>query len=314
MNFSLARSERITAIVSTLVAVAILAGGVTAFQSHHAPVDDVVQLESDLRFQLENAFRHDPNERARRLVQLEDVTQAWLQSSRLENDREKLAMWLLEATIRSMPGSIVAMPPSPRFGFATKAKALKSTPDVLVEPATLKSNPATLDHAPTPATPPLPVTRPVTKTGSTEPQPEKVITEPVAKPSVAAQKPVRVNLTELTARIAGYHAGLDAVERELRSTKSDNFAALSAQLRQLEEMSSDFQFVSLYYQLLTDAQRRVITPPRPMATTLAEIERRLERSPENATDDFLSDFDARQQAQLDALRQQLASISARIER
>ncbi len=116
MNFSTVRSERITAIISTVVAVIILAAGVTAHQSHHAPVDDLVQLESDLRFQLEAGYRHDTDERATRLAQLEEVFQAWQQSPRLPADQELVATWLLEATIRSMPGSSEPMPTIPQFG------------------------------------------------------------------------------------------------------------------------------------------------------------------------------------------------------
>jgi hypothetical protein len=133
MNFSSARGERMTAIISTVVAVIILAGGVTAYQSNTAPVDDIVQLESDLRFQLEVAFKHDPNQRAARLVELSKVSRAWLDSPQSEADREQLARWLLEATIRSMPGSLEPLPAIPTFGAKPQSPRV-ATPDILLDP------------------------------------------------------------------------------------------------------------------------------------------------------------------------------------
>jgi len=335
MDFSSAKSERITAIVSTLVAVAILAGGVTAFQSHNAPIDDVVQLESDLRFQLEVAFKHDPNERAARLVQLEKVSQAWQQSPRVIADRAKLASWLLEATIRSMPGSFEALPAVPNFGEQPQQQAVKQMPDVLVTPPVAAAKVAAKSDSeqlfPTPA----PVesimdAQPETLVDPTIAVVESVEShvfrkrpkvEPVALPqstvAVAvpqAVEPVRINLTELAARITGYHDGLDEVETALLTLEVNDFTTLAAQIRQLEEMTHDFRFVSIYFELLTDDERRAVTAPRPMTATLAEIERRLDRSQAVRSGDFLEEFDSSNQEQIAKLRGQLSQIASRVDR
>ena len=49
--------ERVTAVLSTLVAIAILGAAVTAQQSRTPQADRLASLESDLRFQLDLAYR-----------------------------------------------------------------------------------------------------------------------------------------------------------------------------------------------------------------------------------------------------------------
>jgi len=332
MDFSSAKNERITVIVSTLVAVAILAGGVTAFQSHNAPVDDVVQLESDLRFQLEVAFKHDPNERAARLVQLEKVSQTWQQSPRATADRAKLASWLFEATIRSMPGSFEALPAVPDFGEQPQRQSVEQMSDVLVTQPVAAEKSGLDQHILTPA--------PVESTMDAQPEtlvdPTIAVVESVEshvfrkRPKVEAValpqstvavavpqavEPVRINLTELAARIAGYHNGLDEVETTLLTLdEANDFTTLAAQIRQLEEMTHDFCFVSIYFELLTDDERRAVTVPRPMTATLAEIERRLDRRQVARSGDFLEEFDSSNQEQIAKLRGQLSQIASRVDR
>ena len=314
MDFWTARSERITAIFSTVMAVAILAGGVTAFQSHHASVDDVVQLESDLRFQLEMGFRHDPNERTRRLEQLEKVSQTWQQSPRTQADHVALADWLLEATIRSMPGSIEALPIIPRFGEPSQLPAGEPSADILVEPSVVEEHieyahefPAPVALVPTPVALPMPFVATETSSTSTEllsvPQPEAVVSQVV-------ETPVRINLTELAARIAGYHEGLNEIETALLSLDAGDFTALAKQIGQLEEITSDFQFTKLYYEALTDKERRSVAEPRPMTSAIAVVERRIDQTQAALSSDYLGEFDASNQDRIGALRQQLAELTA----
>ncbi len=320
MDFWTARSERTIAIISTLVAVAILAGGVTAFQSHNAPVDDVVQLESDLRFQLEVAFRHDPNERARRLVKLEEISQAWQQSPQSIANREQLASWLLEATIRSMPGSIEVLPVMPRFGKPAPQRLLdQQTPDVLVQP------PLVTEHAEEPfeETPGLVVPEPTpAATGSIENSPSVTDSaaplavelpdtpQPTTTRAQVLVAPIRINLTELGARVAGYHQGLDEIDATLLIIEPASITALFEQIRILEELSHDSRFIRLYYQALTDRERRAIVVPRSIAATLAEIERRIDQTQETLAGDYLGEFDASHQNRIGELRQLLAEITA----
>jgi len=327
MNFSTARSERITAIISTVVAVVILAAGVTAHQSHNAPVDEVVQLESDLRFQLEVGFRHDPNERATRLNQLEEVTAVWQQSPRSAADQDLLASWLLEATIRSMPGSIESLPVTPKFGPQQPVRSAEPTPDVLVvsaESADFSEQPGLV---PTPAKLiSMEVDQPATVDSAfvmvAAPRSEFLAERAGAnsllvaegRKGEAAAEPVEINLTKLAARIAGYHDGLDEVETALLTFDSNDLPALDRQLRQLDEMTRDFQFVRLYTEALTNRERQSMAEPRSMSATLSEIERRLDRNQEAVDEDFLGEFDAEHLQQMTELRQLLSDVASRIER
>ena len=334
MNLSPAASERITAIVSTLVAVAILAGGVTAFQSRTTPIDDIVQLESDLRFQLEVAFRHDPNDRAARLAQLEQVTQAWQQSPRTAADREKLANWLLAATIRSMPGSLNELPAVPVFSQQPTEPIAQQTPHVVVEPASGEEHQEPPTQIPSPvaliSTDVLPVEADPFVGAELEaedlPMPSTI--EPVATlpaivpptttltttaPVVEPVTPVRINLTELAARVAGYHDGLDELDAEVLKLKADDFTAMGELLDQLAELAYDFRFVRLYYEALTPRERRTITAPRPLTVALTQLERRLDRSEAVRSSDFLDEFDADNQDRIRELRKRLTEITARLE-
>jgi len=119
MSQSSARCERITAIVSTIVAVGILSAAVTAHQYNNSAPPDIEQMESDLRFQLKMAFRHDTQERARRLASLEKAVSAWQNSPQTEKDRKLFANWLAQSTSRSMPGRLAELPPTPNFSLAT---------------------------------------------------------------------------------------------------------------------------------------------------------------------------------------------------
>ena len=322
MDFWTARCERITAILSTVMAIAILAGGVTAFQSHHAPVDDVVQLESDFRFQLEVGFRHDVNERARRLEQLEKVSQVWQQSPRTESDRQELTKWLLEATIRSMPGSIEALPIVPRFGEQPQLPVIERSADVLVEPTVvpehvevtsqlLTQQPVTL--VPTPAAVPQSFisAKPSLTADPTTTSFELLTTPlPLASGSPIAASQVRINLSELTARIAGYHEGLNEIETTLLSLDAGDFAALTKQIDQLEDIASDFLFAKLYYEALTDRERLAVVEPRPMTAAFAVVERRIDQTQVALSGDYLGEFDSRNQDRIGELRQQLAELTA----
>lgn len=337
MDFSPVRSERITAIVSTIVAVAILAGGVTAYQSHNAPVDDVVQLESDLRFQLEVAFRHNPNERAARLKQLQEVSQVWHQSPRNEADHAKLASWLLEATIRSMPGSIKQLPSIPVFGEHVEqppellVPAAQNLPSVDAEKLDLSSQVPTLAPKASPrvlqptvvSAASTTVDSAITDAALNGTVNNELLTIEIPTTQVTQQQstfavtptvaPVRINLTELSARVAGYHQGLDEVESALLTLDRDDYQALALQICQLEEMTRDYHFVKLYHEALSEQERKIVTSPRPMTATLAEIERRLDRSEAVSSDDFLEEFDSSNQDQIAQLRRQLSEVAERVD-
>jgi hypothetical protein len=331
MDHSTKRSERITAVLSTIVAVVILAAGVTAQQSRSARTDVVVHLESDLRFQLESAFRLNPKQGLERVRQLEAVLATWRKAPQSAADRRLLADWLLEATIRSMPGSIEPLPATPQFGQSEtlvtspapqmvepapdlfEKKHLVATAEALnppSEPAPIGTTPA-VSLATTGAThEPLPI---VSAPTSTEPPFVEVSTKVVGPVPPKAVEPVVINLTELTARIVGYHRGLDEVEAALLVHERPQFERLSRQIRSLDGLTKDFQFVRLYYESLTPAERRTIAPPRSMEPTLEELRRHLDRLQREVEADFLGEFDTDMAKQLSDMRSQLDTIKSHVD-
>lgn len=326
MDHSTRISERITAILSTVVAVAVLVVGVTAQQSRSARTDELVHLESDLRFQLESAFRLNPKQGVERVEQLEAVLASWRQAPQTDADRRLLADWLLEATIRSMPGSIEPLRVAPKFGQSESAEnsiasqsadaspqssakiRLVVNADVLDEPSDFTPLAATtavfsaspdalaeqslIDPTPTPKEYPLV-------------EVNTAVASPVTPP------PVAINLTELTARIAGYHRGLNEAEAALLVHERPQFERLARQIQLLDGLTKDFQFVRLYYESLTPAERRTIEPPRSLKATLSELHRHLDLLKREVQADFLGEFDAAMADQLAHLRGQLDSIAGR---
>ncbi len=320
MDFSTARNERTIAIVSTLVAIAILAGGVTAFQSQDAPVDDVVQLESDFRFQLEVAFLHNPNERVRRLMLLNEISDAWQQSTRTPTDREKLADWLLESTIRSMAGSIEALPTIPRFSGQGQQSATAPASAESTRPSELTVKTGPLARVATEAVGTVSASTPDSSVSPERAKPTAISVETlvIPGPTVVAprvvESPIRINLIELAARIAGYHEGLDEIEQSLLDFEGENIPKLAALVQQLDGLAHSYRFVKLYHQLLTDKERQTIDSPRPMTATFAEIERRIDRTLASQAGDFLGEFDTDNQDQIAGLRQLLSAVANRIDR
>ncbi len=339
MDHSTKTSERITAILSTLVAVAILAAGVTAQRSPSAPTDELVYLESDLRFQLESTFRLNPKQGVERVKQIEAVLASWRQAPQTGADRRLLADWMLQATIRSMPGSIEPLPAAPQFGQSEFAEAPPAPQPVAPLPQSpAKISPVVTADAldkPSKSTPVVATTAvssastnaladtlaeqlPVDPTPSSEEHPVVEVSTKVARPEtqpvtpqVAA--PVEINLTELSARIAGYHRGLDKVEAALLVHERPQFERLSRQIHLLEGLAEDFQFVRLYYESLSLAKRRTIGPPRSMEATLSELHRHLDHLEREVQADFLGEFDTAMAKQLAHLRNPLDAIASRVD-
>jgi len=342
MSQSTATSERITAIVSTLVAVAILVAGVTAHQSQVTPRDEMTRLESDLRFQLEMAFRHDTNQRAERTDQLEGVIQSWLQSPQSDGDRQLFTSWLRESIVRSIPGSIESWPTPPKFGQPAPSA---DPPQVLVaatKPAILPAEekktalqaselleeifpqPAVEDafflrakeRSPSPSTEKTRVaSRPVSTSQTAASGPlvdsPKIVTASLPKTS-RTEEHVHINLAELTARIAWYHDKLDEAETTLLSRNRPDVVHLEDQIQQLDQLANDFQFVKLYYEAISKVERQAVPPPRSLDAALIEVQRQLERHESAQDGDFLGLFDATERERIAQLRQQLNAIRSRV--
>ena len=376
-------SERFTAIVSTLLAIAILAAGVTAQQAQYSPPDDLTRLESDLRFQLQRAYKHDGLRRNRRLAQVDQVLRDWQNSPQSLQERQQLVTWLSEATLQSMPGSSQKFPPVPKFGknqqpslnaaTSDKSSTAKQPPALHVSPpfpsqpqqaspptttqsapkqsaswiksittpggleienpyfddppatATVNSTPTlpSHEHHPTPieampladniASPqpqseptPQPAIQPAALQSANQPPPT------TATSTATTEPPVHINLIELSARIAGYHHSLDVVETRLLTHAHPDLDTLASQVKLLEDLSHDYRFVNLYYQILSDKQRRTIKSPRSLQPALKQVARHLNRHQAAQDNDYLSAFDTTQTQKLTTLRNQLTALQTHL--
>jgi hypothetical protein len=315
MDPSTRSSERITAILSTVVAVAILAAGVTAQQSRGALSDELDYLESDLRFQLESAFRLNPIQGAARVKQLDGVLASWREAPRTQGDRKLLAAWLLEATIRSMPGSLEALPPAPQFGRSEPAarQSTSSPPetDPLASAPAKTIVPGDIFDPSEPSEPFVPGLTP----DLAPPAAEHTLVSAVNRATSPAPEPagptVAINLTELAARIAGYHRGLSELDSTLVANEHPQLDRLAGQISVLESLAQDYQFVRLYYDALTAQERRTVIPPRSLTNTLAELRRHLDRLQNDVEADFLGEYDAALGEKFASLRSQLEAIASR---
>jgi len=296
MNSPIFSSERITAMVSTLVAIAILAAGVTAHQSL-VPLDELERLKSDLQFQLDWAFQHDAKQRSQRIAKLEETIEAWHASPRSQQDRKLFTSWLLESTVCSMPGTTKPLPRVPEFG--------KPSVVALAEPEESKIS----QSEPTESK----AVR-LTEVANIRATPVDFVVAVVAdsEPSRASEKPVKINLVELAARIAGYHESLDQIETTLLLANAPDLDFLEKQAKHLDDLARDFRFVMLYYESLTEKEREYLREPRSTVATRVEIERLLERNESQQGGDFLGSFDPAQRKRIENLRRQLATTSGRM--
>ena len=136
--------RRLTLVACTLIAAAILGAVVTAQHGHRQPLSALAELESDLRIQLQMAFRHDTAQHQIRQEQLDQVLNSWLQSPRSPADRQLLNQWLHQSIRSSMPGTNHPLPSLPSFSrsmppkLPAKLPAKTNTPDSL--------NPEGIDH------------------------------------------------------------------------------------------------------------------------------------------------------------------------
>ncbi|WP_428307871.1 hypothetical protein [Lacipirellula sp.] len=161
-------SERMTTIVSALVALGILGLGVTAQPTGENDGVRVESLASDVRFQIEMSWRHDGRTRTARQAELEQTLAAFEKSPQSPADSQLLEQWLRAAVVASLPGESGKFPATPTFG----------KPAVVAElPATDSPAPATaaVPSAKAPATQPAQPPRDVTL------KPNQAYTPPRAK-------------------------------------------------------------------------------------------------------------------------------------
>jgi len=275
MNISTVASERLTAILSTVVAIAILGAVVTAQPSSPEPKDELSRLESDLRFQIQRIVRFDGQKSATCTAQLQRTLDLWNQTEPTEANRRLFAQWLRQSMVHTMPGSELTLPKPPSFQ-ASSQPAASELPKIV---DAFQQQPAAL-------TVELPTT--VAAQDTTQRLPAKILTRHIASQNFSASKKignislatttVRINLSELTARIAGYHNGLEQIEAALLATSSPKQVELATQVKYLGSLARDYRFVRLYYESLNALERRSVIAPRPLGTTLAKVSRQFERS------------------------------------
>ncbi|MBL9166039.1 MAG: hypothetical protein JNL18_25180 [Planctomycetaceae bacterium] len=175
--YKLMMSQRMTSLLSALVALGILGLGVTARPTADPTRDRTDALEADLRFQIEMSWRHDGRTRAMREEELDRTLAAWEASPQTGPDRQLLEKWLRGAIVGTLPGESGKFPPTPTFS------------ELPVEPAkpAAAANPAakleTQPPAPTPAGELAEAAQPMT---ALEP---KVAAPPAASPRDVELKP-----------------------------------------------------------------------------------------------------------------------------
>lgn len=339
------RNERLTAFVSTIVAVAILAAGVTATQQQEFPGDDATQAVADLRFQLDMAFRHDARERDTRIAQLDSLVSAWEKSPKSADDQAMLFQWLQESAGRSLPGALAPLPalpvfssPAPPIVHEVKKVPVDEKPIVIAPSQPVGSQPSLVKKSvvQTPITPtpndPLEeemvalrqpeslapdTTIPQPKNSSVAPRPAiqeepKLVPQQLLASVPINKEPVGVNLTELAARIAGYHDSLDEVETALLRMNSPSLDVVIEQINSLDRMTRDYGFVTLYYDSLSTKERQQVIEPRSMKSTLVEVDRQLDRCAEILDGDFLGSFDQAAVQEIAGLRAKIKAIGERV--
>ena len=86
---------------------------------------------------------------------------------------------------------------------------------------------------------------------------------------------ITINLSELVARTAGYHDGLNEIEATLfqfvqpgseRGDRWQRLASARRSLGQLRQLVDDYLFIKLYYSLLTARQQQQVTAPQSPAS------------------------------------------------
>lgn len=107
---------------------------------------------------------------------------------------------------------------------------------------------------------------------------------PDVRPVGSSPSTVAVNLVELNARIGGYHDGLDEVSAALMADGALNVPRLTRLVGELEALSSQFGFIKLYYDALTDRERQFVVEPRDLGPTIELAEQRRAALESTATD------------------------------
>ncbi|MAT68403.1 MAG: hypothetical protein CMJ58_02665 [Planctomycetaceae bacterium] len=334
-------SERLIAMVSAFVAVAIVAVFGIAERTGDAPVVNLGSLEADVRLQFELALRHDLPAYERRVAALEAATAAFDASSHSPADQRLLAEWLQEAIRRTMPGRLKPLPATPQFGASEaeeeETDAHGPNPNPGATPVLLEAAPQSAAPPEIAAAPPAADENSAAGTDIIEPAPPQspvaagpipTLADPPGEAAPAVETPVQVihasapsapatattvqptvvtvNLPELRAQIAGYHAGLRDLEAAVTNARDAlTLADVARAVSELESLAAQYEFVLLYYQSLTNDERVRVDQPRSPAATA----RRLAAAVDVAADDPAGGFDPFNSAAATAVNQLRAKLA-----
>jgi hypothetical protein len=356
------RGEKVTALVSTLVAIAILAAGVTAQQSHKSSLNQLLQLESDLRLQLDLAYGHDRPLLKERRATVNEVLDRWSGSTQTASDYQRVTQWLKEAITASMPGATRPLPEVPLFDEESPLETSPESPldaapepprdeprpqprtEPAIDPPSPLSAGAPIQRVPTDRTTQTPA--PIDSTGdlfrdpraaptgvdhraeptlaepqtadsravvATEPLPAPTVASPDRLHTVSSPPDVQIDIAQLHARLNQHNLAVVALQRDLLGDRlAMNTSQLPRVVDRLDELTVQYDFLRLYYDSLTEAERSMVAPPRSPSHTARFLRQRLDmivgRSGSDEGD-FLSPFDAQQQPILQALDQRLLKLS-----
>jgi hypothetical protein len=342
-------AERATAVVSTLVAIAILGAAVTAQQVSGPVADAVADFESDLRYQIELTLRHDGLALKAAQAGVDNVLAAWRGSPQSATDRRLLLEWFDAAISATMPGHSGKLPPQPEF--TSEAPIIVTPPPRPATPGPtaptpVATEPAEMHETPVAPIEPAPAVSEVTEPAPVAPQattveaavveppvvdstpaehsitvapaddgPSQPPTTPIAPPSVPLIEPiaevpaleappvgatpyetttepaaVNVNLAELNARVGGYNQQLAEIEASMVVEDGVSGQRLTTLVEEIEQLAQQYQFVKLYFDSLTDSERRRVSEPRSMSDAISLASRLAAR--EQDASDFLADFEA----------------------
>ena len=339
-------SERLIAVASAFVAVAILGVFVVAERTGDVSATSLPDLEADVRMQFDLALRTDLPAYDARTAALDDVIDAFLASPQSPADQDLLAQWFHQAIRRTMPGALKPLEPTPSFGVLAATETVEpSEPTDLVEVAepdaaagwenwqpeqTLvgaqpeiepmvggeATSPQTADEA-SEFTTAAPGVDDVIVLESDRPRPPVVggpvpelaappadepsrpttvavavshVGSTTAAPAMSIAESVDVNLAELRARTAGYHAGLRNVAATITNAGDRlTLAEADAAVSELERLANLYDFVQLYYDSLTPSEAARVDGPRSPVETARRVEAALQRvaiAPEGEFDPF----------------------------
>jgi hypothetical protein len=342
--------ERSAALLSALVAVGLLAVGVTAEAPPPPRESSRPPGEASARRQFELGFSHDRRQLKERIAMLDEALAAYGRAPATAENQQLLREWLATATRRSIAGNVQPLPPLPDFRDLPQPGAelprdrgqlagAEGADDDGAQAALPQSAPATAVGMPQRATaggdpdaaavakaaPQRVATTAVaaTPTLSTPPAapaahaelPRPAAAEGVgSRGAVAAATPteVAINLTRLDARIRQCHAEL--VQLGQAAAPSDALPSqeqLADWTAQLERIADAFDFADLYYQALTPEERSYVTRPTSPRRVAAILAKRLEELASGGDGDFLRVFDARRGPELEALRLRLRVLGDR---